>query len=88
MTTSLSVKRTTGIGTTAVEVSPGGNARRSIANIGSTTLELCEKVGDAYGTGFPLPAGTAFTFDAGGSISGSIYVASSGAGGVAAVVSY
>ena len=82
------ITRTPNIGTTAVRVSEPRSNRRTIKNIGQTNLELVEKLGDAYGTGYPLAPGGAFNFDDAGQMSGGIYVVSESAGGAVAVLGY
>lgn len=87
-TTAFSVQRTGSIGTTGLLVSPADTAnRRTVTN---TSDRACELMGSAaaYGTGYPLPAGGSFTFDASGRTTGAIYVACASAGGAVAVLSY
>lgn len=85
---SFSVARTTGIGTTGVQVSAADPAnRRTVSNIGSVACEIMPGA-TAYGTGYPLAAGQAFTFDDAGRTKAAIFVACSAAGGSVAVMSY
>lgn len=84
----ISVARTTGIGTTGVLVSAAdATNRRTITN---TSAIACELMGSAaaYGTGYPLPAGGSFTFDASGRTTAALYVACASAGGTVAVLSF
>jgi len=84
----INTQRTTGIGTTGVLVSPvAADARRTVTN---TSGIACELMGSAaaYGTGYPLPAGGSFTFDASGRTTAALYVACASAGGTVAVLSY
>ncbi|WP_143103795.1 hypothetical protein [Methylobacterium gossipiicola] len=86
--TAISTQRTTAIGTTGVLVSPvAADARRTVTN---TSGIACEMMGSAaaYGTGYPLPAGGSFTFDASGRTTAALYVACASAGGTVAVLSY
>lgn len=86
--TAISVLRTANIGTTGVQVS-GTDAtnRRTVTN---TSTLACELMGSAaaYGTGYPLPAGQSFTFDASGRTTAALFVACSAAGGTVAVLSF
>ena len=88
MSTGYSVKRITDIPNTGTLVSESGNNRRTLKNTGSTTLELVETLGAAYGTGYPLAPGGVFNFDDAGNMQGPIYLASSDAGGACAVIGY
>lgn len=83
-----SVARTTGIGTTGVQVSAADPAnRRTVANTGSVACEITSGA-TAYGTGYPLPVGGAFTFDNAGRTTAALFVACSASGGSVAVMSY
>jgi hypothetical protein len=82
------VVRTNDIGTTGKKVSEGTGARRTLYNTGSTTLELVETEGAAYGTGHPIPPGGVFNFDDDGLLTGAIFLASSAAGGACSVIGY
>lgn len=84
-----SVQRTTGIGTTGVQVSAADQVnRRSVANVATLACEIVASLGAAYGTGFPLPANGVMNFDDTGRTASAIFVACSGAGGAVAVLSY
>ncbi|MFE1601629.1 hypothetical protein [Methylobacterium sp. ID0610] len=87
-TSSFSIARTGSIGTTAVQVSGADTTnRRTVTNTSAIGCELMPAA-TAYGTGYPLPAGGSFTFDASGRTTGAIFVACSAAGGTVAVISY
>lgn len=84
-----SVQRTSGIGTTGSLVSAAdATNRRTVTNTSGLACELVTAPGNAYGTGFPLPAGGSFTFDASGRTTAAIYVACASTGGTVAVLSY
>ncbi len=84
----IGVQRTGSIGTTGTLVSPADAAsRRTVTNTSTIACELMGAAG-AYGTGYPLPAGMSFTFDASGRTTAALYVACASAGGAVAVLSY
>ncbi|GJD93370.1 hypothetical protein [Methylobacterium iners] len=85
----ISVQKISGIGTTGALVSAPDTAnRRTVMNTSASIT--CELMGSAaaYGTGWPLPPGGFFTFDASGRTSAALYVACASAGGTVAVMSY
>ncbi len=87
-TSAIAVQRTTGIGTTGVQVSAiDAVNRRTVTN---TSAIACELMGSAaaYGTGYPLPGGSSFTFDASGRTTAALFVACASSGGTVAVLSY
>lgn len=82
------VTKTGSIGTTGVQVSAADLVnRRTVTNTGSIACELMGSAA-AFGTGFPLPAGESFTFDAAGRTTAALFVACSTTGGTVAVISY
>jgi hypothetical protein len=88
MSASYRIRRTTDIGNVGKVVSPAHGNRRTVKNTGSTNLELVAKVGDAFGTGYPLAPGAAFNFDDAGLMDGEIIAASESAGGACIVIGY
>lgn len=83
-----SVVRTGAIGTAAVLVSAADTTnRRTVTNTGTQACELVQAAG-AFGSGYPIPAGASFTFDANGRTTAALYIACASAGGTVAVLSY
>ncbi|WP_238291860.1 hypothetical protein [Methylobacterium longum] len=87
-TATFGVAKTTGIGTAAVQVSAADTTnRRTVTNTSALACEIMPAA-TAYGTGYPLPAGGSFTFDASGRTTTAIFMACASDGGTAAVLNY
>jgi hypothetical protein len=82
------IRKTASIGTTAVLVSDIDLInRRVVTNTSGIACELMPAA-TAYGTGYPLPAGGSFTFDASGRTTAALYVACASTGGTINVISF
>lgn len=74
--------------TSAIRALSASSSAVTIKNIGTTTLELHNAIGNAYGTGYPLAPGAGMTFDTTGPLGGDLFVSSSAAGGILAFIRY
>lgn len=74
------------VGVTTLLVSASTGSRRTVKNIGSTTIEIVNGPASVAGTGYPLAPGEGAVFDGKSGDSGGLYAVSSAAGGVLAIL--